>query len=85
VAERAPGDIGRNIGGMGMSKGIDSVLRASVRVAFAVTIYLGAARDLSAQITQDTYVETGVVDSYNNLGKGPIRLRGGTLKVLGGN
>ena len=36
-----------------MSKGIDSVLRASVRVAFAVTIYLGATRDLSAQITQD--------------------------------
>ena len=30
----APGDIGRNIGGMGMSKGIDSVLRASVRGGF---------------------------------------------------
>ena len=33
----------------------------------------------------DINAGTVVVDSYKNLGKGPIRLRGGTLKVLGGN
>ena len=43
-----------------MSKGIDSVLRAGVRVAFAVTVYLGPTRHLPAQITQDAYVEVGL-------------------------
>jgi DNA-binding beta-propeller fold protein YncE len=37
------------------------------RVAFAVTIYLGATRDLSAQITQDAYVDTGVNQAQGTL------------------
>jgi fibronectin-binding autotransporter adhesin len=46
--------------------------------ANSITLYAGGGTFLAD-------AGTVVVDSYNNLGKGPIRLRGGTLKVLGGN